>query len=74
MDQTRKFLTKRICESIHPGEDINDAVVLRMDGIWKSCQINLHNIIVKNRETVLGYLPVEIGRGSTGIVLKAHFA
>jgi serine/threonine protein kinase len=71
MDQTRKFLTKRICESIHPGEDINDAVVLRMDGIWKSCQINLHNIIVKNRETVLGYLPVEIGRGSTGIVLKA---
>jgi hypothetical protein len=42
-----------------------------MEEIWKSWQINLHNIIVKNRETVLGYLRVEIGRGSTGIVLQA---
>jgi hypothetical protein len=42
-----------------------------MEEICKSWQINLHNIIVKNRETVLGYLRVEIGRGSTGIVLQA---
>jgi hypothetical protein len=74
LDQTVELLTKRICESIPPSEYINDAVVLRMEGIWKSWQINLHNIIIKNRETVLGYLRVEIGREVPGLCCKPHFA
>jgi hypothetical protein len=70
LDQTVYLLTNRLCESISPGED----KLLRMEEIWKSWQINLHNIIVKNRETVLGCLHVEIGRGVPGLCCKPQFA
>jgi TPR repeat protein len=70
LDETVESLTKCICESISAAENTNDAVILRMEGIWKPWQISLRNISVETRKTFLGHLPVEIGRGSTGTVYK----